>query len=67
MHKICVRMLGVAEEGGALATRQNSQRIAARDHSTTIDFFLNETFLAKSISCIARECHKKLTDHDNPS
>ena len=30
-------------------------------------YLLIEAFLAKSTSCIARECHEKLTDHDNSS
>ena len=30
-------------------------------------FLLTEAFISKSTSCIARECHKKLTDHDNLS
>ena len=61
-----VRVLGVAKSGRAIATQQYGYRTAARDHSI-VYFPLTEVFISKSTSCIARECHIKLVDHNNSS
>ena len=53
----CVRILGVAKQGRAIATWQHGRWSISLDKS----------HLTKSTSCITRECHRKFTDHNNAS